>query len=350
MNVDDDFDALDGLAPLPREGNALAGTAIPTELRLRAKELERAGFSANTLRAYASCWQQFELWCREMKVVAIPATPETLVAFVADCEAHGRTPATVDSYFSAIRHVHLRAGLESPTKMESVVRVIRGYHREAGVDRRRALPLSPDQLRAMVRAMPGATGLELRDRALLLLGFFLALRRSEIVALNLEDIAFEVDGTVNIRIGGGIDDAGKPRKTKTDQEGKGVTLRLEPGTHADVCPVVAVRNWVAALELGNVTTGPLFVPLTRDSNLRDGRLSGDGISDIIRKAMKRAGIESAGYSGHSLRAGFVTAAKKAGFHYEDIVKTTRHRSLETVRIYDRDPENPKSDITKRLDF
>lgn len=186
---------------------------------------------------------------------------------------------------------------------------------------RQAAPLAADQLQAMVNAMaPGS--MSLRDRAVLLVGFAGALRRSEIAALNVADDEF-VDGGAVILL----------RHSKTDREGRGVEVGVVPAGEPSLCPVAALQRW---LETRGAESGPLFFR-SRLGGLAPERLRDRDVDAIVKLWTKRAGIKRprAGmtFSAHSLRAGFVTTAVLAG-RSESLVKAhTRHRSYEVFSRY-----------------
>jgi integrase len=161
-----------------------------------------------------------------------------------------------------------------------------------------------------------------RDRALVLLGFAGAFRRSELVALDVEDCVFGKDGlTVTLR------------RSKTDQQGAGRKIGIPYGSNPETCPVRMVLGWI---ELAGVSAGPLFRSISRHSHLRPGRLSPIDVARIVKKLADRAGLDAAKYAGHSLRVGHATSAAIAGASERSIMNQTGHRSVQMVRRYIRD--------------
>jgi integrase len=161
-----------------------------------------------------------------------------------------------------------------------------------------------------------------RDRALILLGFAGAFRRSELVALEVGDCAFGNDGlTVNLR------------KSKTDQEGQGRKVGIPYGSNPETCPVRVLQSW---MEEAGITSGPLFRSLNRHGRVKAGRLSGLDVARIVKKLADRAGLDAAKYAAHSLRAGHATSAAIAGASERSIMNQTGHRSVQMVRRYIRD--------------
>jgi integrase len=176
-----------------------------------------------------------------------------------------------------------------------------------------------------IRAMVAVTDdgiIGARDRALILLGFAGAFRRSELVGFDVEDCSFGRDGlTVTLR------------KSKTDQNAEGRRVGVPFGANPDSCPL---RNLQAWIEAAAITTGPLFRSITRHGQVQAGRLSGIDVARVVKKLVTRAGLDPAKYAGHSLRAGHATSAAIAGASERSIMNQTGHRSVQMVRRYIRD--------------
>lgn len=155
--------------------------------------------------------------------------------------------------------------------------------------------------------------LDLRDKAILLVGFFGAFRRSEVVALEIDDLEL-VDAGMRITI----------RGSKTDQTGQGRIIGL-PSRTDHLCTVAAVR---ACVEQAHIETGPLFP--SRDCKRP---LNARTVARIIKQWVGLFGLEGCQYAGHSLRAGFVTSAVMAGLDPLVIARQTGHRSMQTLARY-----------------
>jgi integrase len=169
---------------------------------------------------------------------------------------------------------------------------------------------------------PDGTLVTLRDRALLLLGFAGAFRRSELVALDVADIEEVAEG-LRVTI----------RKAKTDQEGHGAVIAIVRGEIA--CPVAALRAW---LDAAAISDGPIFRPVRRGGHVQPARLTDRSLANIVKAHAERAGLDPALFSGHSLRAGFLTSAAKRGASLFKMMATSRHRSTDTLAGYVRDQE------------
>jgi len=164
-----------------------------------------------------------------------------------------------------------------------------------------------------------------RDRALLLLGFGGAFRRSELAALTVEDLE-EVEGGLRVHI----------QKSKTDQEGAGEVVPVIRGNGS--CPCRAVKEW---LDAAGIESGPVFRRMAKGGKICDNGLTPHSIGTIVKRYAKKAGLDPADYSGHSLRAGFLTSAAENGAGLFAMMNISRHRSVETVRTYVRRSEEFK---------
>jgi integrase len=182
------------------------------------------------------------------------------------------------------------------------------------------------------------SALGLRDRALLLLGFAGAFRRSELVALDLDDLEFTPRG---IRV--------TLRRSKTDQEAEGRPIGIPYGAMPETCPVGAVERWLAHVRsvLPDYDRGPLFLRLDAGGRLRLARLSDRGVARVVQRWAERAGLDPARFAGHSLRAGLATSAAAGGVSERAIMNQTGHRSLTIVRRYIRDGELFRDDNAAR---
>jgi len=307
------------------EASAAAITSIrpdPAELeRLtsQAREYLRAAKSQATLRAYGADWRHFGEWCRQKGLSALPASPDTVALYLGESAATHR-PSTLARRLTAINKVHRAAGHPAPAAAEhlSVGETLKGIRRVHGTEQVGKQPLFTNDLRAMVDALPcGLIGV--RDRALLLVGFAGAFRRSELAAVQVEDVQETKEGIL-IRI---------PR-SKTDPEAKGREAALPYGSTPETCPVRAFRAWI---EAAGLKSGPLFRRIDRHGHLNRRELHKDSVGLIVKRAARAAGLDPMIYAGHSLRAGFCTQAYRNGAREFDIMRQTGHRSLDTLRRY-----------------
>jgi site-specific recombinase XerD len=287
----------------------------------RAASYARAEKAPATQRAYWSDFRVFGLWCQEREFALLPTTPEAVAAYLAFEADRGAKSSTIARRLAAIRYVHAIGGHPNPTNDERVRAVIRGIRRTHGTAPRRVLPATADRLLAMAPRPDGAL-CTLRDRALLLFGFAGAFRRSELVALDVADLEETPEGLrVTIRRG------------KTDAEGRGAVIAIVRGEVA--CPVAALRDWLQAAE---ITDGPLFRPIRRGGHVQNTRLTDRTVATIVKSYAEQAGFDPMLFSGHSLRAGFLTSAAKRGASVFKMMASSRHRSIETLSAYVRDQE------------
>jgi len=291
-----------------------------TELALlvdQARVYAHASRSGNTRRAYAVQLASWEAWCSGRQICPLPALGASVALYLTDRAQQGASIATMAQSLAALSQAHTAAGHPSPRFTPEVQEVWKGIRRTHGVAQRQATPLTPAQLRSMAKLGTA------RDRALMLLGFAGAFRRSELVGLDVGDVMESEDGlTVTIR------------RSKTDQEGKGRTVGIPYGSDPDTCAVRAVRTWMASL---GRTDGPVFVG-ERHGKATAHRLDGRDVARLVQRLAKRAGVPLERLSGHSLRAGLATAAAKAGKSAQAIAKQTGHKSVAMVQRYIRDAE------------
>lgn len=280
----------------------------------------KASKAENTLRGYKSDWCDFCGWCESAGVCPLPAAPETAAAYIAERAGHLK-PGSIQRRLNAIAEAHKAAGLDSPTHAGIVRNTLKGIKRTPGTAPTQKAPVLTVDIRAMVAAADAGL-IGSRDRALILLGFAGAFRRSELVGLDVEDCPFSRDGlTVMLR------------RSKTDQEGAGRKVGIPFGSDPSTCPVRNVQDW---LEQAMIIGGPLFRPINRHGQVQPGRLSGIDVARVVKKLAQRAGLDAAQYAGHSLRAGHATAAAIGGASERSIMHQTGHRSVQMVRRYIRD--------------
>lgn len=285
----------------------------------KAGEYARTAKSDNTLRAYRSDWADFSGWCERHGLPALPATDATVSAYLTE-QAETHSTSTLQRRISSISQAHKAAGHPSPTRGR-VATVWQGIRRAKGTAQKGKAPARTQEVRAMVAAC-GDGLLGARDRALLLLGFAGAFRRSELVGLQVADLDFGADGlTVTLR------------RSKTDQEGAGQKVGIPYGSHPQTCPVRGLQAW---LQAADITAGPVFRSVDRHGNVRLAALTGQSVALVVKKCAEAAGLDPAKFAGHSLRAGLATAAAEAGVSERIIAAQTRHRSLPMLRRYIRE--------------
>ncbi|MGZ8251781.1 MAG: site-specific integrase [Methylophilaceae bacterium] len=281
---------------------------------LLAKYLQ-AGLATNTKTAYQSDLAHFKQWGG-----SIPASPEMVATYLASF-ADSLSPSTLTRRLVAINQAHTQLNHISPTKHAMVKATLQGIKRINGSAQRKVLPLFKRDLEAMLDGLRGVKGC--RDKALLLIGFAGAFRRSELVSIQASDIRFVAEGLV-IRL----------RRSKTDQAGAGQDIAI-PYVKGKYCPVKALKRWLHA---GAITQGPVFPSVNRYGQVMSRALTPQSVALIIKHYAALAGLDVSLLSGHSLRVGLVTNAARVGAHSRKIRQQTRHQSDAMLQLYIRDSE------------
>lgn len=303
-----------------------AGPPRPlAEYRDSVKTLLEASIAPNTRRAYLSRLRQYQDWCRDSGLTALPASEETIALYIA---ALSRVPASVPTLkqtLAAIRLLHESAGYPSPCQGSLIQKAVRGYKHTLGRPPQRPEAATADVVRLLIDAVqkiPASPEKRIRDAALLALGFAGAFRRSELTALNVEDLQWTLRNGQEILLI-------QLRRSKTDPSGRGVVKAIFPSEDKPHAPLRLIRQWLLLL---NEREGSLFRRILRNGTVTPGRLSDCSIRLIIRQAAQAAGLTMR-LSPHSLRSGFVTTAIRAGKSERSIMNQTGHRSASVMREY-----------------
>lgn len=249
--------------------------------------------------------------------------------FLAAEAAAGAAPLTIGRRLAAIGWMHRRAGLQPPQAREgaaAILEVMAGIRRSHGIAPTRKHAADADVLRDLLRTLSG-TGLRAaRDRAVLAFGMAGAFRRSELVALRVSDVAWVKEGLrVTIRRG------------KTDQEGAGATIAIPEGRR--LRPKALLEAWLAQ---AGVEDGFLFRRLIRgkagDAAVSPSPMSDRAVARLVQGRAVAAGYLGSDFAGHSLRAGFLTAAARSGASVFKMREVSRHKSMQVLADYVRDAE------------
>lgn len=318
------------------------------ELSRRAALYATRARGDGTRRAYRTAWRHFSAWCEGLGRSPLPVDPDTLAMYIVRRADDGLAVSSLRVALAAIRTAHLLAGRSLDLRHPRLAMVFEGITRSKGVrPRRQATPAVPSTLRLMLTACPGpATPLGARDRAMLLLGFGAALRRSELVGLTIGDVAPVAGRGLMLTV----------RRSKTDQQGRGQPVAIWANlAEPDFCPAVALESWLAFRRRGPDLAGvasdaerPLFCGLTKAGRLSGAKLSDKAVVRLVKQAAEDAGFDPALYSGHSLRAGLATAAADTGAGLAELMRQTRHRSTEVALGYLRPADLWRNNVTERL--
>ena len=282
----------------------------------------RQAQSENTRRAYRADWRDFLAYAANRGKRALPADPDEVARYLRHLVTRRRLKvATVSRRLAAIGERHKASGFESPADEWVVKKTLRRLRCEHGEPARGKAPLLTEDLKKIVASIPD-TLVGRRDRAILLLGFAGALRRRELVSLDMEDLALAPEGLV-LSI----------NKSKTDQTRMGRKVGIPYGKHAATCPVRAVLRW---LEQSKLAEGALFRGVTKHGAVRMTRLTDQIVADIVKRYAEAIGKYSSRFSAHSLRSGFITSAAIAGVSERSIQDQSGHQSITVLRRYIRD--------------
>jgi site-specific recombinase XerD len=299
------------------------------ELEQEASEIASRARSANTIRAYQNDWLHFSSWCSATGLQALPALPRTIALYMtAHKDRHSM--ATLNRRLSSIAAAHRMADHPFDTRCREIALVMDGLRRTKTVRQRQVTALTTPLLK---RALDNTseTLADQRDRALILIGMAGALRRSELVALEVSDLTFTPEG-VRLVI----------RRSKGDQFGEGQVIAIGR-TNSELCPV---SNLEAYLEWAGIGEGRVFRAIDRYGNIK-ARMTDQSVALIVKRRTDQAGLDGE-YSGHSLRAGFATQAARSGVEERKIASTTRHKNMEVLRRYIREGNLFTNSVTTDL--
>lgn len=315
MQKDSDFESLRRTT-----ADTYPTPAVSAELALLADDARSfidSAKAAATVRGYRSDWRQFSNWCEGRGLESLPAAPETIALYLT-AHAGIRATATLQRHLTSISQAHQHVGHETPTSAPVVRQTWRGIRRTFGAASVGKAPARTVEVRAMVATLDDRP-ISVRDRALLLVGFAGAFRRSELVALDVDDLADTTEGLV-VTV----------RRSKTDQEGTGEQIGIPYGSDPATCPVRSYRTW---LELADISDGAVFRPVNRHGAIADRRLGDRAVAEVVKRCAAAAGLDPSQFAGHSLRAGLITSAAEAGVAERDIMRQSRHRSVPVMRRY-----------------
>ena len=309
------------LIPLP-SSTAAAGSGgdLPDFVR----EAIADSVSPNTKANYASQLRKFSAWCQKSGRTPLPASPETVAAYLGALHAAGASPSTLTVARAAIKAAHAAADAPDPTTAAQVRKAAAGFARQsarAGRVERKAREFTLSDLSATLSAIPADDLLGVRDRALLAFGWWSSMRRAEIAAVRVEHLTSNPDGSITVLI----------PISKGDKAAAGQYVQIIP-TGGAQCPVRLLSAW---LNESGLKSGYLWSPFDMRAHAwRFGRaIDGKDFARILRRRAVAAGIEASRVSGHSTRRGWINAALRAGASALQIREQTRHKSDNTLQRY-----------------
>jgi site-specific recombinase XerD len=265
--------------------------------------------SPNTLRAYESDYKDFSAFCIKNNFSPLPADPKILSLYLTNLSQTSKF-STLKRRIASISVIHKLKGHYIDTKHPIIMENLLGIKRQKGSNQKAKKPILISDLKAIINVINEIKikeNTKLRDKALILIGFCGGFRRSELVALEYEDVEFVREG-VKIFV----------KRSKTDQSGEGMTKAIPSFANALYCPVVHLQNWIYELE---IKKGKIF------------SISDKSVALIIKKYATLAGLDGNNYAGHSLRSGFATSTAEAGAEERNIMAMTGHKTTQMVRRY-----------------
>jgi integrase len=331
------------MADLVKSGPA----PVPARIAKALVELAEHSIPKSTRRTYLGAWRRFRDWAiangRDYGQRAKdgepdkPASAETLCLYVAHLTDEGNRLSTVHHALAAIHAAHGELKLTSERNDFRVKKVLRGLGRmQADRPPEKKKAITVDLLEKLVLAQPDKV-IGVRDKAILLVGFSGAFRRSELVALTVEDITWRDVGII-LRV----------KKSKTDQTGQGALVEVFANSSGktDLCPVRALKLWLNVV--AKVSRGPIFREILPGDVAGPAPLQPAAVCDVVKRACELAGLDPDPYGAHSLRAGFITSAAEAGKPLSLIMQTSRHKSHSVAQGYVRHTELLKVGAGKGL--
>lgn len=303
----------------------------------KSKNYASQSIAENTKIAYIRDFKAFQNFCELHDLSALPALPETVTLWITQLADLGKKPSTISRVITSISQIHKAANSDNPIN-DIVRKTMTGISRSDDRSVRKASPVTKKHLiRILENIKTDIIGI--RNKAIILIGWAGAFRRSELVAIDFEDLELQDDGVViNIK------------KSKTDQIGEGYKIGIPYAKEEKLCPVRNLTRW---LDLSQIKRGAIFRQLGPGARNRlhehcGDRLTSRTISIIIKRLARNAGYYSESFSGHSLRSGFITEAASNGVTERIIMRHTRHRSIPIMRGYIHDgtlfTNNPLSSL------
>jgi site-specific recombinase XerD len=290
--------------------------SLSVEIKEKVNEYGRLGLegAVNTQRAYKADLKDFNEWCDINGQIPFPASPETLAAYVSHL-ADSCKWATINRRLAAISKLHQLNNLDTPTQNRIFRIVMEGIKRTKGIRQKQAPAFKLNILKQLLRDFDTGTNANLRNKALLLLGFTGAFRRSELVALNVENLNFTEEGLIV-----------SLQKSKTNQYGDYEEKAIFYSPEATLCPIRTLKAWVQRLDK---SSNILFVRVRKGDKITTDRLTDKTVNDLVKTYF---GEE---FSAHSLRASFITIAKINGADDSEIMRQSKHKTSAMIQRYTR---------------
>ena len=281
--------------------------------------------SNNTLRAYKADFKDFALFCHQNGLNSMPSDPKIITLYLTHLSKFSKF-STLKRRLASISVIHKLNGHYLDTKHPVITENILGIKRSKGTYQKAKKPILISHLKTIIKVINEDQESKNKNkyRALLLVGFSGGFRRSELVAIQLEDIEFVNEG-MKIFV----------KRSKTDQTGEGMTKGIPYFSNSEYCPVIALKNWIKE---GKIKNGTVF------------NMSDKNVALIIKKYTQKAGFDKNQYSGHSLRSGFATSTAELGAEERSIMAMTGHKTTQMVRRYIKEANLFKNNALNKIKF
>ncbi len=279
----------------------------------------------NTLRAYKADFRDFALFCQKNAFSSMPTQPKIITLYLTHLSKSSKF-STLKRRLASISVIHKLNGHYLDTKHPIITENLLGIKRVKGTYQKAKKPILINDLKLIIKAIDEDKNLnnKLKNKALLLVGFSGGFRRSELVAIDIDDVEFVSEG-VKIFV----------KRSKTDQSGEGMTKGIPYFTNSNYCPVISLKNWIKEAQ---IKSGKVF------------DMSDKNVALTIKKYAAIAGLDKNKYSGHSLRSGFATSTAELGAEERSIMAMTGHKSTQMVRRYIKEANLFKNNALNKLNF
>ena len=277
----------------------------------------------NTLRAYKSDFQDFSTFCSKNGFSSLPTQPKIVALYITNLSKSSKL-STLKRRIASLSVIHKLKGHYLDTKHPIIMENLHGIKRTLGSRQTAKKPILINDLKLIIKAIGEEKKNNLRNKALILIGFAGGFRRSELVEIRNEDIEFVAEG-IKILI----------KRSKTDQSGEGVIKAIPYFDNKEFCPVIALKEYIKS----------------KDDPSKEGKIfniSDKSVALIIKKYAQIAGLESSRYAGHSLRSGFATTAAEFGAEERNIMAMTGHKTTQMVRRYIQDANLFKNNALNKI--
>ena len=289
-------------------------------LELETLQNLRSSKASNTIRAYKADYKDFASFCIKNGFKPMPSEPKIISLYLTFLSKTCKF-STLKRRLASISVIHRLSGHYIDTKHPIITENLMGIKRIKGSHQKAKKPILINDLKLIIDVIDKEKK-NYKNRALILIGFSGGFRRSELVAIDYEDLDFVKEG-VKIFV----------KRSKTDQSGEGMTKGIPYFSNPSYCPVISLKNWINE---SKINSGKIF------------NMSDKSVALTIKKYTAKAGLDSNKYSGHSLRSGFATSTAELGAEERSIMAMTGHKTTQMVRRYIQDANLFKNNALNKI--